>query len=103
MCSYRLSAAGLLYLNVLILDSILVCDLSQLEGHSPAASFFCIVFFLSIIYILLRISRKPQNRWAPASAKAERKSLLSILKKRTIIILIIMTITMTMVMITLRG
>ncbi|XP_063600552.1 probable cationic amino acid transporter [Penaeus indicus] len=70
---------GLLYLNVLILDSILVRDLSQLEGHSPVTSFFCIIFFLSIIYILLRISRKPQNRrslpflapglpWVPAIA-----------------------------------
>ncbi|XP_047488285.1 cationic amino acid transporter 2-like [Penaeus chinensis] len=70
---------GLLYLNVLILDSILVRDLSQLEGHSPVTSFFCIIFFLSILYILLRISRKPQNRrslpflapglpWVPAVA-----------------------------------
>ncbi|KAK8733538.1 hypothetical protein OTU49_006346, partial [Cherax quadricarinatus] len=51
---------GLLYLNVLIFDLILVCSLGELEGHSPAASFFSIVFFLAIILILLMISRKPQ-------------------------------------------
>ncbi|XP_071521222.1 solute carrier family 7 member 14-like [Panulirus ornatus] len=70
---------GLLYLNVLIFDIILVSCLGELEGHSPAASFFSIVFFLSIIVILLKISRKPQNRrslpflapglpWVPAIA-----------------------------------
>ncbi|KAK8392281.1 hypothetical protein O3P69_017695 [Scylla paramamosain] len=70
---------GLLYVNVLVFDIILVVCIGELEGHSPLASFFSIVFFFSIIYILLLISRKPQNRrslpflapglpWVPAVA-----------------------------------
>ncbi|XP_045595896.1 solute carrier family 7 member 14 [Procambarus clarkii] len=70
---------GLLYVNVLILDILLVCSLGELEGHSPAASFFSLLFFMGIVVILLLISRKPQNRkalpfmapglpWVPAVA-----------------------------------
>ncbi|KAK7026748.1 hypothetical protein SK128_003064 [Halocaridina rubra] len=70
---------GLLYLNILIFDTLLASELSELEGHSPLVSFFCILFFLIIILILLLISRKPQNRrslpflapglpWVPAIA-----------------------------------
>ncbi|XP_050717877.1 probable cationic amino acid transporter isoform X2 [Eriocheir sinensis] len=70
---------GLLYVNVLLFDILLVACIGELEGHSPLASFFSIVFFISIIVILLLISRKPQNRrslpflapglpWVPAVA-----------------------------------
>ncbi|XP_066954113.1 solute carrier family 7 member 14-like [Macrobrachium rosenbergii] len=70
---------GLLYLNILIFDILLACELSELEGHSPLVSFFCILFFLGIVGTLLLISRKPQNRrslpflapglpWVPAVA-----------------------------------
>ncbi|XP_045126961.1 cationic amino acid transporter 2-like isoform X1 [Portunus trituberculatus] len=70
---------GLLYVNVLVFDILLVACIGELEGHSSLASFFSLVFFFSIIYILLLISRKPQNRrslpflapglpWVPAVA-----------------------------------
>ncbi|KAG7169795.1 hypothetical protein Hamer_G018052 [Homarus americanus] len=54
---------GLLYLNVLIFDLVLVFSLGELEVHSPAASLFSIMLFLTILLILLQISRKPQNRY----------------------------------------
>uniref|UniRef100_T1IVD4 Cationic amino acid transporter C-terminal domain-containing protein n=1 Tax=Strigamia maritima TaxID=126957 RepID=T1IVD4_STRMM len=57
-----LKLVGILYLCIIIMDIIVVCEISELEEGSPAAIFFIFFFLFIIVIILLYISRKPQNR-----------------------------------------
>ncbi|KAL7641365.1 UNVERIFIED_CONTAM: hypothetical protein RMT77_008504 [Armadillidium vulgare] len=58
---YVMKLVGFLYLVIITFDILLVACLGELEGHSPAASFFCLLLFGAIMYLLILISRQPQN------------------------------------------